>query len=51
MDSDDDEPLSMRAVRKGEKQWYTVSGETDATSTLFVERAYKLRDRACAARI
>ncbi len=48
--SDDDEPLSMRAVRKGwtEKQWYTVSGETDAglTSTLFVERAYKLRDRA-----
>lgn len=44
MDSDDE----MRAARKTEKQWSTVAGETDAglTSTLFVERAYKLRDRA-----
>lgn len=51
--SDEDEPLSLRAQRKGmigapNKQWYSVPGETDAglTSTLFVERAHKLRDRA-----
>tara|TARA_B110001450_G_scaffold206787_1_gene196998 strand:+ start:88 stop:753 length:666 start_codon:yes stop_codon:yes gene_type:complete len=46
----DDEPLSNRAVRMGflEKQWHAIPGETDfgLTSTLFIERAYKMRGRA-----